>query len=79
MEVTKEQVLGAISLMGEAELNKIWHIIKADFVLIDKNWTGVREVEPDDIDLAMIKQIEANTDAEEYVSASVTFKELGLE
>ena len=72
METIKQQITGALAHMDEIEIKKVWDIIQ--IVMPTKS---VPEVEPDEIDLAMIKEIEENPDCKEFVSASEAYAQLG--
>ena len=41
--------------------------------------TDIEEVEPDEIDLAMLKEIEENPECHEFVSREEMMKELNIE
>lgn len=39
---------------------------------------GTEEVEPNEVDLAMLKEVEENSDCHEFISQEEAMKELGL-
>ena len=43
-----------------------------------KIWNNIEAVEPDEVDLAMLKEIEENSDCHEFISQEEAMKELGL-
>ena len=43
-----------------------------------KTWDVIEEVEPNEVDLAMLKEIEENSDYHEFISQEEAMKELGL-
>lgn len=43
-----------------------------------KSWNNIKEVAPDEIDLAMLKEIENDPDCHEFVSSDEVMKELNL-
>ena len=45
---------------------------------ISKTWDDIEEVEPNEVDLAMLKEVEENSDCHEFISQEEAMKELGL-
>lgn len=43
-----------------------------------KTWDDIEEIEPNEVDLAMLKEIEENSDCHEFISQEEAMKELGL-
>jgi len=43
------------------------------------SWDNIEEVEPDEIDLTMLKEIEDDPDCHEFISAEEAMKELGIQ
>ena len=43
-----------------------------------KTWNNIEAVEPNEVDLAMLKEIEENSDYHEFISQEEAMKELGL-
>lgn len=44
----------------------------------NREWDSIPEEKPDDIDLAMLTEIENNPDCHEFVSSETAMKELGI-
>ena len=72
METIREQVTGALAQMGELEVKKVWDIIQ----IVMPN-AVIPVVEPDEVDLAMIKEIKENPDCKEFVSGADAYSQLG--
>lgn len=79
MSPVKEKIYGVIELMDEKQAEQFWKLICNNFFVAEKSWENIEEVEPDDIDLQMLKEVEENSDCHEFVSAAEAYKELGLE
>ena len=62
------------------ELNKrLEKLIKAlKRTVSPKTWDDIEEVEPNEVDLAMLKEVEENSDCHEFISQEEAMKELGL-
>ena len=43
------------------------------------SWDDIDEVEPDDVDIAMLRETEVNPDCKIFVSSEEAMKELGLQ
>lgn len=43
------------------------------------SWDNIEEVEPDEIDLAILKEIENDPDCHEFISAKEAMKTLGIQ
>lgn len=54
-------------------------LCKGNVTNLSDTFQKIEEVEPDDWDKAMIKEIETDPDCKEFVSESDALKELGLE
>ena len=50
----------------------------SNYQLSPKTWDYVEEVEPDDIDLEMLDEIENNPDCKEFISSDELERELNL-
>ena len=72
VETIREQITGALAHMDEIEIKKVWDIIQ---ILLPAE--RIPEIEPDDIDLAMIEEIEENPDCKEFISGSEAYTQLG--
>lgn len=80
MTAIKERIIGAVSLMSDKEAEDFWNLIQTRYIILPrKTWDDIEEVEPDEIDLAMLKEIENNQECHEFVSKEEAMKELGLE
>ena len=75
MSNIKERILGAVTVMSEKDANALWKIIIDNF----PSWDDIGEVEPDDVDIAMLRETEVNPDCKIFVSSEETMKELGLQ
>ena len=78
MSAIKRQIIGALDLMNDREAEKVWNNIRASFVLRERSWADIEEVEPDEIDLEMLREIENDPDCKEFISSEEVYKELGL-
>lgn len=78
MTAVKERIIGAVSLMNEKEAEFFWKLIQNRYVISPKRWSDIDAVEPDEIDLMMLQEIENNPDCHEFVSQEDALKELGL-
>lgn len=63
MSNIKERLLGAITVMDDASAMQLW-----DFILemSGSGWSSIEEVEPDEIDLQMIREVQSNPDCQEF-------------
>ncbi|MBU5478060.1 hypothetical protein KQI69_02470 [Eubacterium sp. MSJ-13] len=77
MDAIKERIVGAVSIMDEDAAKEVWNFI-IDYIP-KHTWSDIKEVEPDDWDKSMIKEIETDPDCKEFVSEADALKELGLE
>lgn len=78
MTATKERIMGAVALMSEKEAENFWTLIQNHYTISPKTWKDIEEVTPDEIDLVMLKEIEADPDCHEFLSADEVMKELNL-
>lgn len=78
MTATKERIIGAVYLMNDKDAEFFWKLIQNRYTVSPKTWDDIEEVEPDEVDLAMLKEIEENSDCHEFVSQEEAMKELGL-
>ena len=63
MNATKERIIGAITVMDNSEADRLWDIISTQFI---PSWDDIEEVEPDEWDLQMLKDIENNPDCKTF-------------
>lgn len=75
MSNIKERILGAVTVMSEKDANALWKIIIDNF----PSWDDIGEVEPDDVDIAMLRETEVNPDCKIFVASEEAMKELGLQ
>lgn len=63
MSSIKERLFGAITVMDEENAHLLW-----DFVLklSGNGWDTVEEVDPDEIDLKMIQEIQSDPDCQAF-------------
>lgn len=78
MTATKERIIGAVSLMNDKEAELFWKLIQNRYVISPKSWDNIDSIEPDEFDLAMLREIENNPECHEFVSSEEAMKELGL-
>lgn len=74
MTNVKERILGAVTVMSEQDANHLWNIIIKNF----SEWNYIEEITPDNIDIAMLEDIEKNPDCKQFVSNETAMKQLGL-
>ena len=78
MTAVKERIIGAVSIMSDKDADIFWHIIQKHFTAPDL-FANIEEVEPDEVDLMMLKEIENNPDCHEFISQEELLKELNLQ
>ena len=76
MSNIKERLLGAITVMTEADAYNLWTYIENQHK--EKNWDDIEEVEPDEFDLKMLDEMDSNPDCKEFVPEEEALKMLGL-
>lgn len=76
MTAIKERILGAVSVMSDADAEIIWKLILDNFP--KRSWDDVETITPDEWDLKMLADIEKTPDCKEFISAEDAMKELGL-
>ncbi len=76
MTAVKERILGAVSVMNEADAEVVWELILANFP--KRSWSDIETVEPDEFDKKMLESIKNDPDCSEFVSSEEAMKELGL-
>ncbi len=79
MSPIKEKIYGAIELMNEKQAEYFWTLICENFSISQRSWDDIEEVEPDEIDLQMLKEISEDPDCREFISAESAYKELGID
>ncbi len=78
MNAIKERIIGAVSLMSDKEAEIFWKLIQNRYTITTKNWNDIEEAEPDETDILMLRQIEADPDCHQYISEKEALKELGI-
>jgi len=78
VSITKERIMGAVSLMSEKDAELLWTLIQSKYVISQKTWNDIETVEPDEFDLIMLNEIENNPECHEFLSSDELIKELGL-
>lgn len=74
MSNVKERILGAVTIMSEADAEKVWNLIQNTFAL-----ANVEEVEPDTDEISDIEAYKAgNTEYQPYMTNEDLKKKLGL-
>ncbi len=63
MTAIKERIIGAVTVMNDNDAEKFWNIILEHFA---PSWDSIEEEEPDELDLQMLKAIEANPECHEF-------------
>ena len=66
MSNVKERLLGAITVMDEKAAQELWEYLRN---LYDDPWANIEEVEPDEIDLQMLREIENDPDCHTIAAA----------
>ncbi|MCL2320921.1 MAG: hypothetical protein FWC47_02310 [Oscillospiraceae bacterium] len=79
MSAVVEKIIGVLTLMDEKEVEKVWEIIQNGFIVKEKSWEDIETVEPDNIDIEMLKEIDSNEECKEFIPAEEAYKELGLD
>ena len=70
MNALKERILGAVTVMDDRDMARLWGIIEDEFGNNDAEWGTIPEEAPDEIDLRMLKEIEEDSDCREFMPAS---------
>ena len=66
MSEIKANLIGAITVMDEDGAQRLWEIVKQMYS--SDRWNTVESVEPDEIDLQMIREIQADPDCNTFAS-----------
>lgn len=64
--------------MNDKDAEFFRKLIQDRYTISPKTWEDIEEVEPDEFDLAMLKEIEENPECHEFISQEEVLKELGL-
>ncbi len=68
MTAVKEKLMGAITVMSDTDAEEFWNIILKKYAPV--SWNDIEEVEPDEIDLQMLKEIAENLECHEFIKES---------
>ncbi len=63
MSNIKERLVGAITVMDDASAMRLWDYV---LELSGNGWGAVEEVEPDEIDLQMIREAQSDPDCRAF-------------
>ncbi len=78
MNALKERILGAVAVMNSADTLRLWRIISDEFGKAAADWDMIPEEQPDDVDLQMLREIEADPECREFVPSWEAEKILAL-
>lgn len=80
MSIVKSKLLMMVELMQEDDAQSLLEYLTSHYSLTKKvSWNDIEEVEPDDWDLAMIKEIEENPEEyQPYMTHEQLIAKLGL-
>jgi len=81
MTAIKERIMGAVALMSNEEAETFWNLIQSRYIISPKtwkNWDNIEEIEPDEFDLQMLREIENNPECKDFITSEEAMKELGL-
>lgn len=74
MSNVKERILGAVTIMSEADAEKVWNLIQSTFIL-----ANAEEVEPEADELRSLKAYhDGDLEYQPSISQEDLMKELGL-
>lgn len=76
MNAVKERILGAVTIMNDADAAALWDFIVHRFN--NRSWEDIEEVTPDEWDLKILDEIENDPDCHEFISSKNALKHLGL-
>ncbi|MBQ6113179.1 MAG: hypothetical protein IJL10_02835 [Synergistaceae bacterium] len=77
MNAIKERIFGAVTVMDNSSVLKLWEFITNEFAHL-ADWDSIPEKVPDEIDLQMLAEIEQDKDCHEFIPADEAEKMLGL-
>ncbi len=75
MSEIKARLIGAITVMDEAHAQKLWDYIEG--LYSGSQWDAIEEAEPDEIDLQMIREAQADPECSSMASAEEVRSILG--
>lgn len=65
MSSVKERLIGAITVMDEVGAQRLWGIVEQ---MYSGAWDKIEEIEPDEIDLQMVRDAQADPDCKVFAS-----------
>lgn len=65
MTAIKEKIIGAVTVMSDADAENFWDIIVKKY---SPSWDDVEEECPDEIDLQMLEAIKNDPDCQEFTN-----------
>ncbi len=68
MTAIKEKIIGAVTVMSDTDAEEFWKIILKKYTPV--TWDEIKEEEPDEIDLQMLKAIEEDPECHEFTKES---------
>lgn len=77
MSSIKERILGAVTVMSDADAELFWKMIITHFAT--PSWDDIEEEAPDEIDLQMLKEIAEDSDCKEFVDINEAAALLGVD
>lgn len=74
----KEKLITLIEVMPNDDAEDLFNYIKTNYKLMPKtiSWETIKEIEPDNIDLAMLEEIKSDPNCKEFISQKDLLKEL---
>ena len=66
MSEVKANLIGAITVMDEDGAQRLWDIVKRMYS--SDSWDAIESVEPDEIDLQMLREAQADPDCSTFAS-----------
>lgn len=76
----KEKLITLIEVMPNDDAEDLFNYIKTNYKLMPKtiSWDNIKEVEPDNIDLAMLEEIKSDPECNKFISQEDLLKEMNL-
>ncbi len=65
MTAIKEKIIGAVTVMSDADAENFWDIIVKKY---SPSWDDIEEECPDEIDLQMLEAIKNDPDCQEFTN-----------
>lgn len=75
MSEVKANLIGAITVMDEDGAQRLWEIVKQMYS--SSSWDTIESVEPDEIDLQMLREAQADPDCSTFASEAEVRAVLG--